>query len=128
MSGWISWKTGIQGNLQSVDKIKEIDSDMIKTLWVSTDFVKFVYLFCARIGHDMRSFMKTLAQEDSDIFEDSDIAWGVTTYINNKEYWDMLIREEDGVGNAGSNDKGDSSSPEGEKEVEVRRRGNTGRW
>ena len=65
--------------------------------------------------------MKTLAQEDSNIFEEvtaSDIAWGVTTYINNKEYWDMLIREEDGVGNAGSNDKGDSSSPEGEKEVE----------
>ena len=94
---------------------------MIKTLWVSTDFVKFVYLFCARISHDMRSFMKTLAQEDSNIFEEvtpSDIAWGVTTYINNEEYWDMLIRKEDGVGDAGSNGKGESSSPEGEIEVE----------
>ena len=78
---------------------------MVRTLWKCTKFVEFVFMFCARISHDMRSFMNVLLQEDSNLFEHvtpSDIAWGVTTYINNKDFWDNKCIES--VGNEGHQD------------------------
>ena len=49
--------------------------------------------------------MNVLLQEDSNLFEHvtpSDIAWGVTTYINNKDFWDNKCIES--VGNEGHQD------------------------
>ena len=87
------------------DKINRIDTPLVRTLWLSTGFVKFVFMFCARISHDMRSFINVLLQEDSNLFEHvtpSDIAWGVTTFTNTRDFWDYKnIKEVESVEDEG---------------------------
>lgn len=75
---------------------------------MATDFVEFVFLFCTRTSHGVRSFVNVLVQEDSDLFEHvtpSDIAWGVTTYINNQEYLYKNIQMEESVEEEGTPEK-----------------------
>jgi len=80
--------------LSDISSIEQIDDGVIRNKWMNVMFVDFVFHFAFHVSKNKKYVMDRLVDESVTIFDvlsASDIAWAVTCYVNNKDYWDSLI-------------------------------------
>ncbi len=77
--------------LASVDSIKTIDADFIRSNYITEAFCKFVYEYSGLVSRTKTEFRDLMFSSDEvsvfDVVGGSDIAWSLTMYVNNKDTW-----------------------------------------
>ena len=79
--------------------IEKIDENMIGAKWMNEMFLDFVFHYAIRVSKNRQFVISRLVQEDVSIFQcitASDVAWAVTCYVNNKEFWNTKINAKGG--------------------------------
>jgi len=87
-------------------EIEQIDANIIREKWMNPVFVDFVFWYSIRVSNNRKYIISRLLQENVSIFQCvtySDIAWAVTCYVNNKDYWDTMMKTNGGGGGGGEN-------------------------
>ena len=85
-------------------EIEQIDANIIREKWMNPVFVDFVFWYSIRVSNNRKYIISRLLQENVSIFQcvtSSDIAWAVTCYVNNKDYWDTMMKTSGGDGGVG---------------------------
>ena len=77
--------------MASVDSIKTIDADFVRSNYIPEAFCKFVYEYAGLVSRTKTDFRDLMFSSDEvsvfDVVGESDIAWSLTMYVNNKETW-----------------------------------------
>ena len=72
------WKHGMAKYIKTKASIEKITGNLLMRLWVTVDFMQWVWMFAAKISHDRRTLVARLMEEGSNIMEmvtKSDISW-----------------------------------------------------
>ena len=81
----------LQGKLVSIDTIKTIDADFVRTNYITVQFCKFVYEYSGVVSRTKTDFKELMFSSEEvsvfDIVGESDISWSLTMYVSGKENW-----------------------------------------
>ena len=121
--------------------IEKIDENMIGAKWMNEMFLDFVFHYAIRVSKNRQFVISRLVQEDVSIFQcitASDVAWAVTCYVNNKEFWNTKINAKGGGTNqkkaarhtrrTSAVEEKESSDDETEGNREAQGKGPRARW
>ena len=92
--GEVPWDHNMYEEISEISSIELIDEGAIRNKWMNVMFVDFVFHFAVHVSKNKKYVTDRLVDESVTIFDvlsASDIAWAVTCYVNNKDYWDSLV-------------------------------------
>lgn len=85
-------------DLATNEAITKLDKDWVRSNYMTVDFCRFVYKYAAVVSRTATDLKKFLLEEDGwsdNLFCElsaSDIAWALTQYVNNVNYWEADIK------------------------------------
>lgn len=93
-------------DLATKEAITKLDKEWVRENYMTVDFCRFVYKYAAVVSRTATDLKKFLLEEDDwadNLFGElsaSDIAWALTQYVNNVDYWEADIKSKASEGAA----------------------------